>query len=128
MMNIQKLRAVIAKYVSLDANDDFATEECWKEMAEMLSEDVSDTIRFFESECTVEELYWLSSIFEDIIAKTKSTDLISIWRFKLSDITPEKFNQEKFRSEFMQTAVTYADYVKSIEQEIDFAEGRIEQD
>lgn len=127
-MNIQKLREVIAQYISLDANDDFATEKCWKEMTAMLSEDIADTINFFESECTLEEFYWLSSIFEDIIAKTQSTDLISIWRSKLSDISPENFKQEKFKSELMQSSVTYDDYIKSIEQEIDFAEGKIELD
>ncbi len=127
-MNIQELREVIAQYISLDANDDFATEKCWKEMTVILSENVIDTISFFESECTIEEFYWLSSIFEDIIVKTQSTDLISIWRFKLSDISSEKFEQEEFKSELMQTSVTYADYVKSIKQEIDFAEGKIETD
>lgn len=127
-MNIQELREVIALYISLDANDDFATEKCWKEMTAILSENVIDTISFFESECTIEEFYWLSSIFEDIIAKTQSTDLISIWRSKLYDISLEKFEQEEFKSELMQTSVTYADYVKSIKQEIDFAEGKIEID
>ena len=127
-MNIQKLREVIAQYISLDANDDFATEKCWKEMTAMLSEDIADAINFFESECTIEEFYWLSSIFEDIIAETQSTVLISIWRSKLSDISPENFKQEKFKSELMQSSVTYDDYIKSIEQEIDFAEGKIELD
>lgn len=127
-MNIQKLREVIAQYISLDANDDFATEKCWKEMTAMLSEDIADTINFFESECTLEEFYWLSSIFEDIIAKTQSTDLISIWHSKLSDISSEKFKQEKFKSELMRSSVTYDDYIKSIEPEIDFAEGKIELD
>ncbi len=127
-MNIQELREVIAQYISLDANDDFATEKCWKEMTAIFSENVIDTISFFESECTIEEFYWLSSIFEDIIAKTQSTDLISIWRSKLYDISLEKFEQEEFKSELMQTSVTYADYVKSIKQEIDFAEGKIEID
>ncbi len=125
-MNIQKLREVIDQYISLDANDDFATEKCWKEMTAMLSEDITDTINFFESECTIEEFYWLSSIFEDVISKTQSTALISTWRSKLSDISPEKFNREEFKSELMRTSVTYADYVKSIKQEIAFAEGQIE--
>lgn len=127
-MNIQKLREVIAQYISLDANDDFEAEKCWKEMTAILSENVTDTISFFKSECTIEEFYWLSSIFEDVIAETQSTVLISIWRSKLSDISLEKFKQEKFKSELMQSSVTYDDYIKSIKQEIDFAEGKIELD
>lgn len=127
-MNIQELREVITQYISLDANDDFATEKCWKEMTTMLSEDITDTISFFENECTIEEFYWLSSIFEDVIARTQSTTLIPIWRSKLSGISPEKFKKEGFKSELMRTSVTYDDYVKSIGQEIDFAEGKIEKD
>lgn len=125
-MNTQELREVIAQYISLDVNDDFATEKCWKEITAILSENITDTISFFESECTIEEFYWLSSIFEDVISKTQSTALISTWRSKLSDISPEKFIREEFKSELMRTSVTYADYVKSIKQEIDFAEGQIE--
>ena len=125
-MNTQELREVIAQYISLDANDDFATEKCWKEITAILSENITDTISFFESECTIEEFYWLSSIFEDVISKTQSTALISTWRSKLSDISPEKFIREEFKSELMRTSVTYADYIKSIKQEIDFAEGQIE--
>lgn len=125
-MNVQKLREVIAQYISLDANDDFATEKCWKQMTEILSEDMADTISFFKNECTIEEFYWLSSIFEDIITKVQSTDLISIWRFKLSNISLEKFRKENIKSSLMQTSITYADYIKSIEQEIEFAEGKIE--
>lgn len=125
-MNTQELREVIAQYISLDDNDDFATEKCWKEMTAILSENITDTISFFESECTIEEFYWLSSIFEDVISKTQSTALISTWRSKLSDISPEKFIREEFKSELMRTSVTYADYVKSIKQEIDFVEGQIE--
>jgi L-rhamnose mutarotase len=125
-MNTQELREVIAQYISLDDNDDFATEKCWKEMTAILSENITDTISFFKGECTIEEFYWLSSIFEDVISKTQSTAFISTWRSNLSDISPEKFNREEFKSELMRTSVTYADYVKSIKQEIDFAEGQIE--
>ncbi len=121
-MNIQKLRKVIAQYISLDDNDDFATEKCWKEMTAVLSENITDTINFFKSECTIEEFYWLSSIFEDIIAETQSKTLISIWRSKLSDVSPEKFI-----SKLVQKSVAYTDYIISIKREIDFAEGKIEQ-
>lgn len=124
-MNIKELREVIAQYISLDANDDFATEKCWKKLTELLSEDVSETIQFFEKECTTEEFYWLSSIFEDIVEKTKSKELISVWRSKLSNISPESFNPKDFKSSLMRTSVSYEDYIKSIAQEIDFAEGKI---
>lgn len=123
-MNIQELRKVIAQYISLDANDDFATQKCWDKMTEMLSEDVSATISFFKSDCTIEEFYWLSSIFEDISAKTQSKELVSIWRAKLSIISETDYKQNEFKSELMRTSVNYSEYIRSIEQEIDFAEAK----
>ena len=48
-MNIQKLREVIVQYISLDANDDFEAEKCWKEMTAILSENVTDTISFLRA-------------------------------------------------------------------------------
>lgn len=127
-MNVQELREIIDQYVSLDANDDFKTEKCWKEMTEMLSEDVSDTISFFERECTIEEFYWLSPIFENVAEKTKNRELISVWRSKLLNISYESFKREKFKSDFMRTSVTYEEYVRGIGREIDYAEGKIESD
>lgn len=127
-MNVQELREIIDQYVSLDANDDFNTERCWKEMTEMLSEDVSDTIGFFERECTIEEFYWLSPIFENVAEKTKNSELISVWRSKLLNISYESFKREKFKSDFMWTSVTYEEYVRGIGREIDYAEGTIESD
>lgn len=127
-MNVQELREIIDQYVSLDANDDFNTERCWKEMTEMLSEDVSDTIGFFERECTIEEFYWLSPRFENVAEKTKNSELISVWRSKLLNISYESFKREKFKSDFMRTSVTYEEYVRGIGREIDYAEGTIESD
>ena len=39
--------------------------------------------------------------------------MISIWLSKHSDISPEKFKQEKFKSELMQSSVTYDDYINA---------------
>ena len=125
-MNIQELRKVIAHYISLDDNDDFATQKCWDKMTDMLSEDVSATISFFKSDCTIEELYWISSIFEDIAAKTQSKELISIWRARLSTISATDYKQNEFKSELMRTSVKYPEYIRSIEQEIDFAEAKVQ--
>lgn len=60
-MNIELLRKVIARYMSLHPNDDFGIEKCWEEMTDILSDNISATISFFERECTDEEflLAWL---------------------------------------------------------------------
>lgn len=124
-MNIKLLREIFSRYVSLDPNDDFAIEKCWKEMTNILSEDISATLHFFESECTDEEFYWLGSIFEDIAENTKSKELIQVLRKRLAKVTPEKYRQQDFKTEHMRKWVDYNEYVRSIAEEINYAEGRI---
>ncbi len=124
-MNIKLLREVISQYVLLDPNDDFGVEKCWKEMTDMLSEDISATITFFESDCSNEEFYWLGSVFEDVAEKTKNKEFIMVLRNRLSRVLPETYRQEDFKTEHMRKWVDYAEYVRSISSDIDFAEERI---
>lgn len=126
-MNIKLLREIFSRYVSLDPNDDFCIEKCWEEMTDILSEDILATFHFFESECTDEELYWLGSIFEDIAEKTQSQELIQVLRNRLAKVTPETYRQQNFKTEHMQKWVDYTEYVRSINMNIDYAEGKIDE-
>lgn len=125
-MNIELLREIITRNATLDPNDDFGQEKCWNEMIDILSVDLSDTIRFFESECTDEEFYWLGSIFEDIVEKTQSKELIQVLRNRLAKVTPETYCQQTFKTEHMQKWVDYATYIRCVSSDIDFAEDKID--
>ena len=125
-MNIERLREVIIRCTALDPNDDFGMEKCWKEMTAILSEDIFATIRFFESECTDGELYWLGSVFDDVAEKTQSKELIQVLRNRLAKVTPETYCQQKFKTEHMQKWVDYTEYVRCIDSDIAYAEERIE--
>lgn len=124
-MNIKLLREIFSRYVSLDPNDDFGIEKCWEEMTVILSDDISATIHYFESECTEEEFYWLGSIFEDIAEKTQSKELIQVLRNRLAKVAPETYCQQNFKTEHMQKWVDYTEYVRSVNMNIDYAEDRI---
>jgi len=126
-MNIKLLRELLSRYLSLDPNDDFSIEKYWKEISAILSDDISATIHFFESECTEEEFYWLGSIFEDIAEKTQSKELIGVLRDRLAKVTPETYCQQNFKTEHMQKWVDYTEYVRSVNMNIDYAEGRIDE-
>ncbi len=126
-MKIIHLREIISRLVSLDPNDDFGVEKCWNEMTDILSENVSDTISYFENDCTDEEFYWLGSVFEDVAEKTQSKELIQVLRNRLARIVPETYCQQNFKTEHMQKWVDYAEYVRSINSDIDFAEGKIDE-
>lgn len=75
-MDIQKLREVITWNISLDMNDDFAQEKCWKEMIDILSFNIYETINYIKTDCTDEEFFWISSVFDDVAEITQSKDFV----------------------------------------------------
>lgn len=92
---------------------------------DILSADIEKSIDFFLHDCTDEEFYWLSEAFEEIADKTQSQELISAWRSRLAAVTFPNYCRENFISKEMRQRVDYPEYVRSIEQEINYAEGRI---
>lgn len=106
-------------------NWDYGIEQCWKKYVDILSADIEKSIDFFLNDCTDEEFYWLSEAFEEIADKTQSQKLISAWRSRLATVTSQNYCQENFISKEMRQQVDYPEYVRSIEQEINYAKGRI---
>ena len=125
-MDITKLRIAVSKRIKLQPNDDDETEECWEEETWILSEDISGTLHFFETECTDEEFLWLSEVFEDISKKIQSEKFIQVLRNRLSRVTRESYNQKAFESEHIRKYVDYDEYIRSVGMEIDYAEGALE--
>ena len=125
-MNIELLREVIIHYVNLDSNDDFSIERDWRKITEILSADVNEAIYYFDEVCTDEEFYWLGSIFEDVVEKTQSKELVRILRNRLERVKPETYKQQNFKSEHMQKWVDYSEYMRSLTTDIEFAEGKLE--
>lgn len=124
-MNIEQLRRVITRCISLDPNDDFGMEKCWEEMTDILSANIHDTILFINNDCTDEELYWLGSVFEDVAEKTQSNDFIKTLRDRLARVSQSAYAQQSFVSEHMRKWVDFPEYVRSISSDIDFAEEKI---
>ena len=111
----------------VDSEDNQWVEDYWKATIELFTKDVAATIMFLQNDCDDEELYFLSEIFEEIVEQTQSKELVSVLRSRLAKVTPENYNQQNFKSEHMRKWVDYNEYVKSIEEEINYAEGRIDE-
>lgn len=124
-MNETDLRAKLAHRLTLDANDDYGTEESWKELTEILSENVDDTIRFFNDECSDEELFWLSEVFSDVSEIVQSKQFVQTLRMRLARVTREGYDQKSFKSEHIRKWVDYDEYVRSVSMDIDYAEGAL---
>ena len=109
----------------VESEDNYWVEDYWKATTELSTKDVAATIMFLQNDCDDEELYFLSEIFEEIVEQTQSKELVSVLHSRLAKVTPENYNQQNFKSEHMRKWVDYNEYVKSIEEEINYAEGRI---
>ena len=101
-----------AQFRITENEDDYWIEDYWKAAIEIFTKDCAKTIKFFQKDCTYEEFYWVSEIFEEIAEK------------RLAVVRPESYCKQNFHSKEMQH-VDYSEYVRSIEQEINYAEGRI---
>ena len=109
----------------VESEDNYWVENYWKATIELSTKDVAATIMFLQNDCDDGKLYFLSEIFEEIVEQTQSKELVSVLRSRLAKVTPENYNQQNFKSEHMRKWVDYNEYVKSIEEEINYAEGRI---
>ena len=66
-----------AQFRITENEDDYWIEDYWKAAIEIFTKDCAKTMKFFQNDCTDEEFYWLSEIFEEIAEKTKS-DVIQV--------------------------------------------------
>ncbi|HGE5781594.1 MULTISPECIES: hypothetical protein [Bacillus] len=87
-MNIEnKMEVILDKRKKLNLNDDYGIQKSWNEIIEVLSENAENTIKYFEN-CSKEDLYWISEVFEDIVEIVRSKEFINCLR-KLDKKFPE---------------------------------------
>lgn len=116
-----------AHFRVVESEENYWVEDYWKATIKLFTTDVNATIMFLQNDCDDEELYFLSEIFEEIVEQTQSKELVSVLRSRLAKVTSENYDQQSFTSEHMRKWVDYNEYVKSIEEEINYAEGRIDE-
>ena len=116
-----------AQFRITECEENYYIEDYWNAAVEIFTKNIDATIAFFKNDCTDEELFWLSEIFEKVAKISQSKELISVLRSRLAEVKPEKYNQANFKSKFMQKWIGYNDYIKSIGDEIDFAEGQLKE-
>lgn len=64
------MKKIIDERKKKDIEDDYGIQDCWNKMIDVLSVDVQQTIAYL-NDCTEEELYYISEIFEDISERLK---------------------------------------------------------
>lgn len=67
-----------AQFRITENEDDYWIEDYWKAAIEIFTKDCAKTIKFFQKDCTYEEFYWVSEIFEEIAEKHKVKSLFPL--------------------------------------------------
>lgn len=67
-----KLNVIIEKRKKIEDDIDYERNPVIAEEVELISENEQNTVQFLKNECTGEQIVWLSEVFDEIIAKTKS--------------------------------------------------------
>lgn len=66
---------IIAERKEKSIEDDYGIQECWDKMVKLLSQDVDETVQYLGN-CSEEEIYFISEIFEDISEQLQSEKYI----------------------------------------------------
>ncbi len=124
-MKFETMKQAVQFRIMEDVNT-YWEDDYFDAAVEIFTKNIADTIKYFKSDCTDEELYWAAELFERIAAKTQSLELIAVWRARLAAVTPETYNQASFKSEYMRKWVDYKHFFTDTEEEIEFADGQID--
>ncbi|CAH2213482.1 hypothetical protein [Tepidibacter aestuarii] len=73
-MDIKNILKVLEQRKALHIEDP-TVEKFWDKLTELLSENVEETISFFDN-CTEEQILWFSEVFEDIAYNFQSVKFI----------------------------------------------------
>ncbi len=123
-MKFETMKQAIQFRITKD-RDTYWEDDYFEAAVEIFTNNINKTIKYFKDECTDEEFFWASEVFERIAAKTQSLKLIAVWRARLAAVSAETYNQADFQSELMREWVDYKEYVRSVGDEIEFADGQI---
>lgn len=74
-MNVGKVKELIQERSKMDPQNDVLAGQNQEKLLEIFKMNLTDCIEFLDS-CSVEELYWISEIFEDLSEFFQSFELI----------------------------------------------------
>ncbi|MBQ8035358.1 MAG: hypothetical protein IJ268_00030 [Proteobacteria bacterium] len=79
------IRSVLRERIELEDNDDFGIEAHWRQEIDLFKQDMAETIRFFDQNCTPEEFDWFSEIIADLADETQSKPFVDcLFRYLLA--------------------------------------------
>lgn len=74
-MNKERLNELLKRNEEIHYNDDCAQNEIWREMFDILSENLNETINYLDN-CSKNQFYYICALFEDLSGHFRSLELI----------------------------------------------------
>lgn len=124
-MLAKSIHKIIEKRARLDSHDSYGTEECWNAEIQMLTDDLNNTLNFFEYECSDIDFFWLSEVFERVSKIFQNKVFVDVLRKRLSNVHREEYINNTLNDEFISNNISYDDYIDTVTMEIEFAEGAL---
>ena len=100
----EEIDEIVSQRIKLHIEDDFGTQKCWDREIEILTRDISETIKFIENDCSDDTFCWIGEVFEDIAEKTQSSEFIETIKKRAKKIV----NSEQRHS--VEIDIRYAEY------------------
>ncbi len=77
-----------------DPNADYYEPYWWDAEIKCFVKDIPLSIKFIAKECSDEELYWLSEVFEDIFEQTRSVKLYKTIENRNKQVVSDEYRDE----------------------------------
>ena len=106
MNEIENLKHALHTRISGNP-DDYFTDSLWEEEVNSVCCDLEESIRFIQTECSDEELYWLGEVFDDIMDKSRSVAFLNALRERAKRVENPQWRAEV--EEDLRTAAEYID-------------------
>ena len=87
-------------------NARYYADPWWDEEIKQFTLDIDLSVRFIETECSDEELYWLGEVFDDIMDKSRSVAFLNALRERAKQV-----ENPQWRAEIEEDLRTAAEYI-----------------
>lgn len=74
----KEYQSLIEKRKKIEYIVEWETEPIIQEMIKLLTRNIDETIKYLKTECTADEIFWMSEIFDELVETTQSKLLIDV--------------------------------------------------
>ena len=84
-----RMEQIYKERIETHPNDYMATDKTWAKEIDIICEDINDTIRYLDEECTADGFSWISEVMEDVAERTQSLEFVETL-YKIAEKYPEE--------------------------------------